>query len=231
MKLLYPSADKIVANSSDTASDIKKYIRRDIENLITINNPIFNNRIYDLSNERSNLDDFYQLQKPIIISVGRFFPQKNFSFLIKSFVKVKKEFNNASLVILGDGPLKNQLFSLAKELKVEKDVHFLGFVDNPYKYLKNSDVFVLSSLYEGFGNVIVEALAVGTPVVATHCPGGPHEILQNGKFGILVPVNNEDAMANAIIQTLLNKKDSSWLIERAKDFSICEIANKYLKHL
>ncbi|MFW5983231.1 MAG: glycosyltransferase, partial [bacterium] len=162
MKIFYPSADIIIANSKDTAKDLKSYINIHENKLVVINNPIVSEKLIKLSNEKIDIEIFKNLSSPIIISIGRLFPQKNFSHLIKSFKKVNDKIPTANLVILGEGPLKNNLVNLSKELKIETKVHFLGFIDNPYNYLKQADVFVLSSSFEGFGNVIVEALAVGT---------------------------------------------------------------------
>ena len=110
----------------------------------------------------------------------------------------------------------------------KKQVDFLNFVENPYIYLRKSDVFVLSSRYEGFGNVIVEALAVGLPVVSTNCPGGPKEILDNGKYGKLVQTEDANAMAEAIIETLKSKIDREVLIGRAQKYSVQTISDQYI---
>ncbi|MDD4527926.1 MAG: glycosyltransferase [Candidatus Margulisbacteria bacterium] len=227
MKIYYPSANMIIANSKDTAKDIISHISINKEKLVVINNPIVNEKILKLSNEIIGDEFFSELSKPIIISIGRLFPSKNYSFLIRSFKKVATEVPNINLVILGEGPLKKQLIDLSKVLRIEKNVHFFGFVNNPYKYLKHSDVFVLSSTYEGFGNVIVEALAVGIPVVSSDCPGGPKEILDNGKYGKLIPINDEDAMADALISTLRANIDKKMLIERSKLYSIKKITDEY----
>ena len=104
-----------------------------------------------------------------------------------------------------------------------------GFVENPYTYMANADVFVLSSQFEGFGNVLVEAMACGTPVVSTDCPAGPAEILENGKYGRLVPVGNVDAMAEAIKDALDSPFDPKILQKRAQDFDVKKIADEYLK--
>ncbi len=227
MKILYPTANFVIANSHDTANDINMHINIKKNKLIVINNPLVNNEILKLSKEKIANDTFNKLSRPIIISVGRLVAAKNISYLIRSFKKVKSEFHNANLVIIGDGPLKNQLITLSKELDVENNVYFIGYVDNPYKYLKLSDVFVLSSLYEGFGNVIVEALSVGLPVVSVNCAGGPSEILNNGEFGDLSPLDNENAFAAAIIKSLVTKHNKRRLIERANFFSIERITDEY----
>jgi glycosyltransferase involved in cell wall biosynthesis len=120
------------------------------------------------------------------------------------------------------------LLELVAELGLEKDVDFPGFVSNPHAYIARAAAVALSSRWEGFGNVLVEALAAGTPVVSTNCPGGPAEILENGKFGKLVPVGNAEAFADAILDTLDNPPDGDTLIDRAKDFSIDIVTSRYI---
>lgn len=227
VKIMYPTANEIIANSNDTANDIKKHISTTKDNITVISNPLINENILVQSNETVNDKDFLNTTSPRIISIGRLVYQKNYQHLIKSFNLVKKTLPTASLIILGKGPQETELKELSKHFRMQNDIHFLGFVDNPYKYLKKADVFVLSSIFEGFGNVIVEALAVGTPVVSTDCSGGPREILDNGKFGKLVPVDDEVAMAEAIIQTLKTTIDKETLIERSMHFSIKTITDEY----
>lgn len=123
-----------------------------------------------------------------------------------------------------------QLEALTQELGLDEDVSLPGFVDNPYAYMARSAVFVLSSAWEGFGNVLVEAMAVGTPVVSTDCPSGPAEILEGGKWGKLVPVGDVEKIAKAIIDTLedLYRPD---VAKRAQDFGIEKPVQNYLKVL
>lgn len=231
IRILYPKADKIIANSDDTAKDIKKHITAPEDKIVIINNPLIDNKIKAQSNKTINDKNFLNTTTPRIISIGRLVYQKNYQHLIKSFALVKETLPTASLIILGKGPQEVELKELSKKLKLQNDIHFLGFVDNPYKYLKNSDIFVLSSIFEGFGNVLVEALAVGLPIVSTACSGGPRKILDNGKYGELVPVNDEVALYEAIIKTLKKKHDKQKLIDRSNNYSIERIADKYLKNI
>jgi glycosyltransferase involved in cell wall biosynthesis len=121
---------------------------------------------------------------------------------------------------------------VAHDLSIVEDVHMPGFVDNPFGYMNAADVFVLSSRWEGFGNVLVEAMACGTPVVSTDCPSGPAEILEDGKWGHLVPVGDDEALAEAIVDTLDKPPVSSeQLVKRAKDFVPEKIARQYLEVL
>jgi glycosyltransferase involved in cell wall biosynthesis len=134
---------------------------------------------------------------------------------------------------LGEGEDRGRLEYLIKELKLENDVSLLGFVENPYAYMQRSDVFVLSSRWEGFGNVLVEAMACGCPVVSTNCPSGPAEILENGEYGILVPVEDVEKMAKSIIKILTNKELreelSNKALKRSKEFHVEKAVEKYLQ--
>jgi glycosyltransferase involved in cell wall biosynthesis len=158
--------------------------------------------------------------------VGRLEQQKDFPTLIHAFAKVR-QMQTAKLVILGSGREEKKLLSLVNELDLSEDVAMLGFVENPYAYMAKSAIFVLSSAWEGFGNVVAEALAAGAPVVSTNCPSGPAEILDNGKYGELVSVGDSQAMAEAILRVLLGEiksVDSDWL----EQFKLETVAQKYL---
>jgi len=132
------------------------------------------------------------------------------------------------LLILGEGEDKFKLRILIEKYGIEECVQLLGFINNPYPYLKRADAFVLSSKWEGFPNALLEALACGTPVVATDCPSGPAEMLENGKYGPLVPVGAAEAMAEAINLVIENPISSEALIQRAKDFSVEVIGEQYI---
>jgi glycosyltransferase involved in cell wall biosynthesis len=149
--------------------------------------------------------------------------------LLRAFDQLADE--QARLVLLGQGPETESLKSLAEELGLSERVKFAGFVDNPFKYMANADVFVLSSWYEGFGNVLIEAMATGCPVVSTDCPSGPHEILEGGTYGSLVPIQDPVQMAAAIDATLSDRPDRATLTERADEFSIPRITEQYTEIL
>ena len=193
---------------------------------------------------------------PTIINVARLGKEKGQQHLIKAFSKVIKKIPEARLVILGEGPLKTKLINLSKKLGIENSVHFLGFKRNPFKYISRAKIFVLSSLYEGFANVIIESFACGTPVISTDCRSGPREIIapeskfgeniskaEYGKYGILIPVQirkskintveEENIMAVEIIKLLRNEELRNTFskkgLERAKDFDISKIAELYEK--
>ncbi|HOL13816.1 MAG TPA: glycosyltransferase, partial [Bacillota bacterium] len=132
----------------------------------------------------------------------------------------------AKLVILGEGPERGKLEHLVEELGLKDDVSMPGFVENPYKYMRKSAVFVLSSRWEGLPTVLVEALALGIPVVSTDCPSGPAEILENGKWGRLVPVDDPKTLTDAILEAMNDERGKG--VERARNFVLDKIVEQYL---
>lgn len=164
-----------------------------------------------------------------ILAVGSLKKQKDYPSLLKSVSLLKQKGVNVQLLILGQGDLDREIFRLCSELDIEDCVFLGGFVSDPAPFYRRADLFVLSSAWEGFGNVIVEALAVGTPVVSTDCKSGPAEILENGKYGKLVPVGDSAALATAIAESLSEPFDPEALKARAKDFSPEIIAKQYLE--
>jgi glycosyltransferase involved in cell wall biosynthesis len=134
-------------------------------------------------------------------------------------------------MILGKGRGRGRLEALAEKLGIKEDLHLPGFVSNPYAYMAQSDVFVLSSLWEGSPNVLTEALAVGIPVVSTDCESGPRELLQDGRYGPLVPVGDAEALATAILKTLAKPLDSTVLQSAVEPYTIEASTNRYLDAL
>jgi glycosyltransferase involved in cell wall biosynthesis len=173
----------------------------------------------------------------VVLAAGRLTPTKDVPTLLRAFARARTVLN-ARLMILGEG--KNaeesaerrlELIALATELGVAEDVSMPGFVDNPFAYMARASVFVLSSLWEGFGNVLVEALACGCPVVSTDSPDGPGEILDRGRYGRLVPVGDHGAMAEAILATLRAPPDPDVLRSRAAMFSVDRAVESYIAAL
>ena len=161
-----------------------------------------------------------------IITVGSMKAQKNYPLLLHAFARLDKP--EARLMFVGNGAGRDAILSLAQDLRVADRVILAGFHPDPTPFYKTADLFVLSSDYEGFGNVIVEALACGIPVVSTDCPSGPSEILDSGRFGRLVPVGDAEAMAEAINAALDAPADRDALRHRAADFLPDIAARKYL---
>lgn len=226
--IFYRFAYKIIANSEKSADDLSETLNINRRKIEIIYNPTITSDIFVKMNEKINHPWVNDKDNKIILGVGRLNKQKNFPVLIQAF-DIIKEKGNFKLIILGEGKERKKLENLIKKLNLEKYIDLLGFVNNPYAYMSKSNIFVLSSNSEGLPNVLIEAMACGTPVVSTNCPSGPSEILEDGKYGKLVPVNNKEALAKAIIETLENPVDKNKLRERASFFSVEKAVNKYLK--
>ncbi len=149
--------------------------------------------------------------------------------MLNAMKALRKDNSGVQLLIMGGGPLEADLLAQRKELGLEDSVHFGGWVLDPSPFYHSAGCLVLSSRWEGFGNVIVEALAAGVPVVSTDCKSGPAEILGNGKYGKLVPVGDSAALAKAMEESLSEPIDPEALKARAKDFSPEIIAKQYLE--
>jgi glycosyltransferase involved in cell wall biosynthesis len=162
--------------------------------------------------------------------MGRLHAQKDYPTLLRALRLVRGTIP-ARLLILGEGPARPEIEALRAGLGLDGAVSMPGFHPDPYPFLAHADLFVLSSLWEGFGNVIVEALACGAPVVSTDCRSGPREILRDGQFGDLVPPGDPEALAAAILATLSRPRDRAALIARSADFSIDKAARAYLRRL
>jgi glycosyltransferase involved in cell wall biosynthesis len=225
-RIVYPYAESIIAVSEDTARDVSDITGVNYNKVRIINNPSYDSKILEQAQEPINHDWINNPTKDVVISVGSLKTQKDYSTLIRSVNRINKK-RNIYLVILGKGNLENNLKNLSKNLGIQDRVSFPGFVDNPYAYMRKADVFVLPSAWEGFPNVVVEAMACGTPVVCTDCPGGSSNILKNGVYGPLVPVGDYNAMAEAIDSVMSDSIDENRLISRAQEFSINKIADKY----
>lgn len=232
VKRFYPWADAIVTASEGVARDLEQNAKISMEQMTVIYNPVVTPDFTQKAQETVAHPWFEEGQPPVLLGVGRIVKQKSFATLIRAFALVRQHCP-ARLMILGDidarePQVKPELESLINEFGLQDDVLFLGFVENPYAYMARANVFVLSSIYEGFGNVVAEAIAAGTPVVSTDCESGPAEILNKGQYGELVPVGNHEAMANAIVTTLGQPTDAQVLQARSQAFTIDCIVRQYL---
>ncbi|MBE3581288.1 MAG: glycosyltransferase [Thermoanaerobacteraceae bacterium] len=225
IRWFYPWTEAVIAVSQGVADDLVKTTGLPRELIKVIYNPIITPELIEKAKQRIDHPWFKPGQPPVILSAGRLTKAKDFPTLIHAFAHVRAE-RPARLMILGEGEERPGLEALVRELGLEDDVSMPGFVDNPYAYMARAAIFVLSSAWEGFGNVLVEAMAVGTPVVSTDCPSGPAEILEGGKWGKLVPVGDVEKLAEAIIENL--KRDMSIDIkQRAEDFRLDVILKSY----
>ncbi|MFL0810119.1 MAG: glycosyltransferase [Agarilytica sp.] len=195
LKTWQKKSKAMVAVSNGVASDLQENF--ELEKVSVIHNGIDIDYLRKQSLEHVEYPWFEVGDEPVIVAVGRLTEQKDFSNLIHAFSILRKR-QSAKLIILGEGDLRIALQTLIEDLNLGEDVALPGFVSNPFAYVAKANLFCLSSAWEGFGNVIVEAMAVGTPVVSTDCPSGPAEILQGGKFGTLVPIKDSSALADAL---------------------------------
>jgi glycosyltransferase involved in cell wall biosynthesis len=230
MRRVYPWADGIVSVSNGVGDDVSLLTGIPREQITTIYNPIMANEILEKSHGPLDHPWFVPNATPVILGVGRLVPQKDFPCLLRAFRHVRSV-RSAKLVILGEGRLRDELEALATTLGISQDVSMPGFSENPYAFMARASVLALSSAWEGFGNVIGEALACGCPVVSTDCPSGPAEVLKNGAYGTLVPVGNDKALADAILAVLDKPSERERLRARASEFNLDIISEAYLQLL
>jgi glycosyltransferase involved in cell wall biosynthesis len=226
---LYPQAHRVVAVSHGVATDILHLYQLPTAKVEVIYNPVVTPELMIQSQDTVEHPWLTAGEPPIILGVGRLTAQKDFATLIRAFARVRQS-HEARLIILGEGEDRPILERLVRELGLQEWVALPGFVENPYAWMRRAAVFVLSSRWEGLPTVLIEAMACGTPVVATDCPSGPREILEGGKWGKLVPVGDAVGLAEAICQTLKEGSPSDLSI-RASDFSLERAVESYLQVL
>jgi glycosyltransferase involved in cell wall biosynthesis len=220
-----PRADHRVAVSRGVADGARSLLGA--SSIQTIHNPIVEPALARAAAEPPEHPWLRRKTTPVVLAIGKLKPQKDFPTLLRAFAALRRR-REARLVILGEGPDRASLWSLAGELGIAGDLDLPGFIANPMALLSNADVFALSSRYEGFGNVVAEALACGCPVVSTDCPWGPSEILENGRYGRLVPPEDPQALAEGLEATLDESPDPAALRDRAQAFSVADAARSYL---
>ena len=229
-KLLYPKADNIIAISEGVKQSLVKNFNLDSSKIQTIYNPSADEKILSLAKE--DIDRDLISNRPLIVSIGRLTKQKDHITLLKAFNKIHSNID-CNLYIIGEGSERRNLEKFIKNNNIDNKVKLLGYQNNPWKFLSKSNLFVLSSIWEGFGNVIVESMLIGIPVISSDCPSGPREILNNGKSGKLFQVGDYNHLAN-IIEEIISS-DNSELINyaklRSKDFTIEKITQEYQKVL
>jgi glycosyltransferase involved in cell wall biosynthesis len=236
IRRLYPRADRVTTISRGIAHELTSRYGVPDDRVRVIHNPVDLARVQALAAEPPRHPWLQPApgpaggQPPLLVGVGRLHPQKGFAYLIRAFAQVRKT-RPCSLIILGEGAERANLEHLIAELGLGADVALPGFYDNPYSVMCRATLFILSSVYEGFGNVLVEALALGTPVISTRCPVGPDEIITDEVHGLLVPPADEDALAQAILRALadgeLRRRLSANGPLRARDFSLEHIVEQY----
>lgn len=227
MRWLYPAVDTVIAVSEGVAEDTVRITGLPAERVQVVRNPVITPRLHALAGEPAPHQWLDEPSVPVLLGAGRLTRQKDFHTLLRAFALVRAQ-RPCRLIILGEGAHRESLTALAEELRVAEDVTLPGFTSNPYAYMKRASVFVLSSAWEGSPNVLTEALALGTPVVATDCPSGPREILRAGQYGPLVAVGDVAGMAAAIEQVLAQPLSRQTLMEAAADYTVERSAEHYL---
>lgn len=227
MKWLYPRADAIVGVSQGVSMDLDFQLGFQQGTVKTVYNPVIDRALIAKAQEKLVHPWFQPASPPVFLAVGRLSQQKDFANLIQAFALVRRQ-QVARLIVLGEGETRSALEAQIAALGIEAEVDLPGFVQNPYAYMANATAFVLSSRWEGLPTVLIEAMACGCAVVATDCPSGPQEILAAGKYGLLVPIEDADSLAAAMLQTL-EIPVSRASIERGMYFSNERAVSEYLQ--
>lgn len=219
-RFLYKKSDVVLAQCKDMKSEIADLFRIKKCQIKYIYNPVDLKKI----NSEKKGENPYDKNKINLVAAGRLTYQKGFDLLLNAFKVVSQRYPNAHLTILGDGELKNKLVNLAKKLDIYSSISFVGFQSNPYRYYYHSDIYILSSRYEGFPNTLIEALACGVKVVSTNCKNGPIEILGNNKYGNLAKTEDSASLAHEIVNYLEGDNKTK---DRANTFHIDKVIKEY----
>lgn len=223
---LYRFADNVVAVSQAQADDVAAFTGLNRERVLCAPNAVFDEALIAQAATETVMHPWLNdPHTPVLVAAGRLHPQKGFDVLLEA-VRLINDASPCRLIVLGEGPERAALIQLCKAHEITDRVDFIGFVRNPFAMMARASAFVLSSRWEGLPTVLIEAMACGVPVIATDCPSGPREILEDGRWGRLVPVENPRALARAIQQTLSEPRSDSR--QRAKAFTITASTRRYL---
>lgn len=230
LRFTYRNVDTIIAVSRGVAHDIGVLAGISPDKIVTLNNPTIPDDYLEKAAAPIDHPWFHPGQPPVVVALGRLARIKDYPTLVRAFARVRQT-RTARLMILGVGKKHESLLQLASQLNIAEDFDLPGFVSNPFPYLSQAALFVLCSLREGSPNALIEALAVGTPVVATDCESGPSEILADGRFGRLVPVGDVPALAEAMLAGLDEIPHPERLKLAVRPFLAAESVQRYLEVL
>ncbi len=226
-KLLLRYTANIIAVSHGIKRDLHLIYGVDEKKIHVLGNAVVNLADINTLRQSAAEPNPIQIGKKFILSIGRLAPEKNFENLIQAYSKISDEFDE-DLVILGEGPEREKLIGLSIALNIDRRVHFLGYISNPFPYLINCSAFACTSRYEGLGLALIEALAFGCEIVCTDCPGGVREVLDNGRFGRLVELDNIYALADGLSCAITtNSIRGNELNHHLEKFSISTVGQNY----
>lgn len=223
----YTAADAVVAVSKGVGDELARETRVPADRIHVIYNPVVTGSLLEKAAAPVDHPWLVPGAPPVFLGIGRLTRQKDFDTLLRAFARVRAQ-REARLLILGEGEERPALETRVRQLGLACDAALPGFVANPFAYLAHASGFVLSSAWEALPTVLIEAMACGTPVVSTRCRFGPEEILEDGRFGHLVPVGDDAALASAILDTLEHPIDANTLRARALEFSDEACLEQYL---
>ena len=229
-KKVYGLADRLVVVSSGVGKSLEQLCGLEGKDYTVINNPARRDDGIALDDEDRELAQRWKATEHALIAIGNFKPAKDYPTLIRALA-IANQSSSLSLLIVGQGHGRAEVERLARDHGIEDKVHIAGFRSDPFPLLREADLLVLSSQWEGFGMVLVEAFRAGVNACSTDCPSGPAEVLANGKYGVLAPVGDPEALASGILEALANPLNADLLRKRAIEFDPEKIAAQYLEYL
>ena len=229
MRYVYPLADQVIVTCEAVADDMSQYTGLARKHICAVASPVVPHSLVSEA-QPVPAHPWYggDSRPPVVLGVGELAARKDFATLIRAFALVRAQ-RAARLIIVGKGRELDALKALSASLGVGQDVDFVGFRSDVYAYMAHAQLFVMTSRWEGLGFVLIEALACGTPVVATDCPSGPAEVLNGGEFGRLVPVGAVEALAKAMIETLEAPPDAASNRKAVERYGIDAATTEYLR--
>jgi glycosyltransferase involved in cell wall biosynthesis len=230
IRLLYRYADRILTPSRGAAEDLAALAGLPAAAVSVVRSPIVTGRMLDLAAQPAGHPWLEPGQPPVILGVGELCARKDFATLLRAFARIRRRCG-CRLIVGGEGRQRDRLLSLARELDIAGDVDLPGFLPNPYAYMARARAFALTSDCEGMPVVLVEAMALGTPVVSTDCPSGPREVLADGRYGPLVGVGDSAALADRLEELLNRPADAALLREASRPYTLADSARQYLEAL
>lgn len=225
---LLPRADAIITNSKGSSEDIARSLPAAAANVHTIHNPVVRLSVTHEAGQPVEHPWFHSHGPPVILAAGRLERSKDHPTLLRAFALVVQQ-REVRLIVIGEGTQRRNLVKLSHELGIAHTVDFPGFHANPFAFMARSRLFVLSSIHEGMPNVLIQAMACGTPVVSTDCPSGPREVLEDGRWGPLAPVCDARSLADAMLTAIDRPLPPSSLTARAAAFSADASVQAYVR--